>query len=51
MKKKNHEGAFLAQRKSMRRSRTDGLAMKGLTEEERNQKIKRGWRKLWKPAD
>lgn len=42
---------FWLQRKSMWRSRMDGLAMKGLTEEKRNQKIKKGWCKLWKPAD
>lgn len=35
----------------MRRSRADGLAMKGLSAEERNQEIKEGWCKLWKPAD
>lgn len=37
---------FWLPRKSMWRSRADGLAMKGLTVEERNQKIRKGWCKL-----
>lgn len=42
-------GHFWLRRKSMWRSRTDGLAMKGLTEEERNQQMKRGWCKRLQP--